>query len=537
MYRVLIVDDEEMIVEGLKFLIGRGVPDCEVAGIAYDGEDGLQKALTLCPDIILTDIRMYQMDGIEMIRRLREEGLHTRYIVLSGYAEFSYARQALQLGVEDYITKPVEEEELYRTFAKVCASLAQERQKEERVETLYETVDTYSRNIQQYRLRDFLEGRREWRELKDCVMADRFFRYPWFLCAVFEMMPSGKQESFTGTAFDEALQRGGQALAQKFEGMAFRVVSGKERGQRILIFGEEEAIGTRSFRLELERLRRAVQQEGDGTLSAGIGLWHKNPDGLRRSLEEALCALNYRVINGPESMVCYDETGGIVKNPVQISQEDIRELERCMDEMDDEGCARVVEKIFCKIGRDTALSPERLQMLAINLILSGTRKMPFMQLQMNEYLGRNILSLDSISKFRTVEQLKNWIINILKGMNELMLKQNVPEKRDVVEEAKAYIAQNFQKEITLTDISEKFYINPYYFSQLFKKKTGETYQNYLTGIRISRARKLLEETDLKLYEISSMVGYADANHFGKVFEKYVGVKPQAYRRAFQNSMR
>lgn len=156
--------------------------------------------------------------------------------------------------------------------------------------------------------------------------------------------------------------------------------------------------------------------------------------------------------------------------------------------------------------------------------------MPFMQLQMNEYLGKNILSLDSIAKFRTVEQLKNWIINILKGMNELMLKQNLPEKRDVVEEVKAYIAKNFNQEITLTDISEKFYINPYYFSQLFKKRTGETYQNYLTGMRISRARKLLEETDLKLYEICEMVGYSDTNHFGKVFEKYVGVKPGTYRK-------
>ena len=82
----------------------------------------------------------------------------------------------------------------------------------------------------------------------------------------------------------------------------------------------------------------------------------------------------------------------------------------------------------------------------------------------------------------------------------------------------------------MNDISERFFINPYYFSQLFKKRTGVTYQKYLTGIRMSRAKKLLEETDLKLFEISEMVGYSDVNHFRRVFEKYEGVKPNEYRK-------
>lgn len=156
--------------------------------------------------------------------------------------------------------------------------------------------------------------------------------------------------------------------------------------------------------------------------------------------------------------------------------------------------------------------------------------MPFMQFQLNEYLGRNILSLESISKFQTIEQLKNWIINTLKSMNELMLKETMPEKKDVIEEAKEYMNRNFTREISLNDISERFFINPYYFSQLFKKKTGETYQSYLTSLRISRAKKLLEETDLKIYEVCSMVGYSDTNHFNKVFERIAGIKPSEYKK-------
>ena len=206
------------------------------------------------------------------------------------------------------------------------------------------------------------------------------------------------------------------------------------------------------------------------------------------------------------------------------------ELERCMNEMDSEGLSRIVESIFRKMSRQESLSPEVLQATAINLVLSGISKMPFMQLQLNEYLGKNILSLDNIAKFQTMEQLKHWIINVLQGMNELMLKQSMPEKRDVIEESKEYIARHFEQDITLNDISERFFINPYYFSQLFKKRTGVTYQKYLTGIRIARAKKLLEETDLKLFEISEMVGYSDVNYFRRVFEKYEGEKPNEYRK-------
>lgn len=229
-------------------------------------------------------------------------------------------------------------------------------------------------------------------------------------------------------------------------------------------------------------------------------------------------------------MISYENIRDLTGKPGLIEENDIKQLETCIDLMDDAGCRQVIEAVFRKIEKEKDLSLTDLQLLSLNLILAGIRKMPFMQFQLNEYLGRNILSLESISKFQTIEQLKNWIINTLKSMNELMLKETMPEKKDVIEEAKEYMNRNFTREISLNDISERFFINPYYFSQLFKKKTGETYQSYLTSLRISRAKKLLEETDLKIYEVCSMVGYSDTNHFNKVFERIAGIKPSEYKK-------
>ena len=155
------------------------------------------------------------------------------------------------------------------------------------------------------------------------------------------------------------------------------------------------------------------------------------------------------------------------------------------------------------------------------------------QLQMNEYFGKNLFTLKSIEKFKTIEQLENWIINMVSSMNEVMLKDSVPKKKDVIAEAKDYIRQHYNQNITLNDISKQFFINPYYFSQLFKKKTGMTYQNYLISYRVDRAKKLLVETDLRIYEVCKLVGYNDVNHFNQVFDRAEGMKPSEFRQRYK----
>ena len=186
--------------------------------------------------------------------------------------------------------------------------------------------------------------------------------------------------------------------------------------------------------------------------------------------------------------------------------------------------------MFQIIAESEKMSIKDLQIFTVSLILCGIRQMPSLQYQLNEFLGRNILSLENVSKFQSIEQMQNWIINVLFGMFDLKLKEKMLERKDVIEEIREYITKNFDKEISLKDISERFFINPSYFSQAFKKKTGETYQNYVTNLRIARAKKLLEETDLKVYEVSEMVGYPDTKHFSRVFEKVAGMKPTEYKK-------
>jgi two-component system response regulator YesN len=517
-YRVLIVDDDPSIAEGISFLIERFMPECQVVDLAFNGIQGFEKALTLKPDIVLTDIRMPEADGLEMIRQLKKANLNTRFIILSGYAEFEYARTAITLGVSEYITKPVEEEELCLALKNACSRVNEEHKKQEQEQEMENA-------IMEYALKDILESS----DLSSENMKNRLHNlgfpvaYKWYTCAILENNEKKTKE------IREKFFTGIKVLVDKYLNIC---------GETFLIsYSEDTTVLIMAHELEFQKLtdsigklRLELSKTLGATVSIGLGRRYYKAEEIRQSFEEARCALNYKIIKGLDCVILYDQIYDIDLKPNLVSDEDIKKFEICIDNMDDKGYKLVIEEIFHKIEKDKDLSLKDLQLLSLNLILSGIRKMSFMQIQLNEYLGKNIFSLESIAKFQTTTQLKNWIFNMLKSMNELMLKNSIPEKRDVVEEATKYMNKNFNRNISLKEISEHFFINPYYFSQLFKKKTGETYQNYLIRLRVDRAKKLLEETNLKLYEICELVGYTDINHFNKIFERIIGVKPGEYKR-------
>jgi len=371
-YKLLIVDDEISITEGLNLIVKRNIPECEIVGIAYNGIEGYELAMRVRPDIILTDISMPQADGLEMVRRLKENGFDTRVILLSGYSDFEYAKKGIELGVKFYINKPVEEEELFDCLKKASMDIDIEKAQAMEIQ--------YLRNLFQTSLKDIEE------------------------------------------------------------------------------------------------------------------------------------------INGSDDNWFY------------FTKDDISRIEEYVDTMDLDGCNEVIGSIFDKIKLKNILSLSDLKLQCLGITLYIIRKIPNGQLQLNEYLGNNILSHEGISRFQTVEQLKNWTVNTFRSIIELKTTPDIHVRKDLITEIKEYISENFNREISLTELSNRFFTNSSYISQLFREKTGDTYTNYIMKLRINKAKELLSGTDLKIYEVCELVGYSDTNYFSKLFEKIVGVRPSEYKK-------
>nr|WP_275984182.1 response regulator [Paenibacillus hamazuiensis] len=517
------VDDEAGILDGLQILIECYIPACKVVGAAYNGIEGVKLIQEQKPDIVITDIRMPQADGLEMIRTLKEAGCPAKFILLSGYADFEYARRGIQLGVQFYLNKPVEEEELRDCIHKVMEVIKAEKAKLQEVEDLKQQVHN---RMQENCLRDVIDvGSENTDYVEELLrMASIPIEDNFFVCALLEL--GNTFENFKEFVLEPVFRQIDHAFGQYRKVYRFRY----SRGQIALVVAHDRDMVYEDLVGSIQRLKESLYRELKLSMTVGIGTVHERAAGISRSFEEARYALSYKVIKGADVVIPYPEIISLPGMAHPISEDMIVQLESGLDNMDEAECVRIIRDIFRQMESERGMSPVDLQLQCLNILLSSVRKMSFLQLQQNNFLGGKLFSPEDASRIRTLEQLEQWMVQVFRGIISFKLEKKIPKKKDIITQIKEYVKDHYNDQISLADLSERFFINPYYLSQLFKQKTGDTYLNFLAQIRINKSKDLLEKTNLKVYEICQMVGYSDAQHFARLFEKLVGVKPSEYRK-------
>jgi two-component system response regulator YesN len=504
-------------------MIGRYIPECEIVGVAYNGLDGVKLILERQPDIVITDIRMPQANGLDMIQMLREQGCQAKFILLSGYADFEYARRGMQLGVKFYLNKPVEEEELRDCVCKVIDVILEERAKLQEVDELKQEVNS---RVMESALRDIIEGGSD-----HTVHAEELLqtaRIPMnrthFVCALLEFESSLGELMESG--LDPVLRHIDRTLGAYRGVFRFRYLG----AQVAVVATHDRAIEYGEFVRAIQRLKDTLFRELKLSVTVGIGTVKDNAAGISVSFEEARHSLSYKIIKGSGVVISYPEIMTLSGKRQAVPEDMINKLESGLDNMDEEACIGTIHEIFQWLEEERELNPVDLQLQCLSILLSSARKLSMEQLQQNDFLGRNLLILDGLSRFRTLERMEAWMLQMIKGIIAFKLEHNISKKKDVIAEIKDYVSQHFAESISLAELSARFFINPYYLSQLFKQKTGDTYLTFLAQTRINKSKELLEKTDLKVYEICQMVGYSDTQYFARLFEKLTGCKPSEYRK-------
>ncbi|RTE06673.1 response regulator [Paenibacillus whitsoniae] len=534
--KIFLIDDEKGLVEGLTKLIGRYIPECEVVGHAYNGVEGAALIMENQPDIVLTDIRMPQADGLDMIQSLKNQGCRSKFIILSGYADFEYARKGIQLGVQFYLNKPVEEDELRDCVYRVMAAIHEERAKAREVDTLKQEVHS---RLMESLLRDLLDAGGDPSDHEEELL--RLTGIPHdkmkYVCALLEFeryaygaLPSSS--AFKESELEPVYLQIDQVLEQYNGVYRFRYAPTQ---LAVMVMQRDSMLTIDELHHSFDRLKETLHREQKLNVTIGIGTVQGSAAGISTSFEEARHALSYMLINGKGSVIPYSEVLHVVKRRLPVPEETLVKLESNLDKMDEPGCIAVIQDIFRQMSVEHGLSPADFKMQCLNILLSSIRQMSFQPWQMDDFLGRHIPSLDEMSKFRTLTELEAWMIEVVRAILALKQEFNIPQKKDVIAEIKDYVAAHYSESISLAELSARFFLNPYYLSQLFKQKTGDTYLNYLAQIRVNKSKELLEKTDLKVYEICEKVGYTDTQYFSRLFEKMTGVKPSEYRKNLYRS--
>lgn len=521
MYKVLLVDDEVTIIEGLKVIINWDRLKCTIAGTAQNAMDAAILADQIVPDLIISDINMLNTNGLDLIKFLREKGCPSKFILISGFSEFEYAKKAISLGVHSYILKPIDEYEMEDAIQEAIIDIESERFRDSLLRQSEIQRENYKNMIFQHMIDTDSESEAYLIELLES--ASITLKNLPFISLFIETSHTDK------ALLKENMNRISEHLRDLFE----RDFSGVSFRMNLSLIG---AILYPKFpdldykrKQEVELLYAELKGCSVPIVSIAVSSLHHSKAELKKAFQEARDALSYRLLIPQSVILDFEELMKEHAQQEQIPVHLLNELDQEINDLHLEATRSKVDEICSTLQMIITKNPASFRTAALNVMLACLRNLPIINLHQNDSIGLNLLKLfDDTRKLSEVGDFKR-ILNKLTCVLIEAKSVKLPSKGDLIDNVKQYISENYRQDITLVSLSEHYFINPYYLSQLFKRKTGETYLSYITNVRIEKSKQLLATTNAKIYEICIQVGYVNVKYFSKIFEKYVGCKPSEYR--------
>ena len=532
-HNILIVDDEQLIRQGLRARIEYlGIDVDEI----FEAENGLM-ALRLQEehpiDVVITDIRMPDMDGLELIQEMQKKNNQIKFVVLSGYAEFSYAETAIRLGVKAYLMKPVSNDDLKAAFDKAYKEMEQTASVRQEVQ-MKKRMDREKQVYQQEKALNALFSSQE----AGAVTREQLCK----LCGYDEKMWAGGAESVLYLAILHINK-------ESFEHQRFRPVDHElVRFMIRNIFEEIQApcekllvnslsdtrqmygifIGDdkKKLRMEVERIylrMRSVLEKKMGIyLTIGVSRCRSQLEGKETS--EARQALKQRIIYGKANIYFYEDIRILGEQEFPVSQRHL--LEQYIEHNEIFKVKNLVQEIFSEeLVKKYGSAYLRIMWIRIlNLLLHHYERRGRNAAEIEKML-QNYNLLDRIQSLQEIRQ------KIIEMVMECVSTESVADAnaRSKIQMAIGYIQEHFAENLTVNVLAEHYGMSPNYFSSMFKKEMSRSAVNYITELRINQARELLYHSELSVVDISKKVGYEDSQYFFRVFKKYLGMTPLQYR--------
>ncbi len=508
MMKLLIVDDEQVGREGLQAILHRGFPDKLTIEQAKNGKIAVELAEQFQPDLILMDIKMPGMDGLEATEVISSRFPDIKFIMITAYDTFDYARRALKLGVKDYLLKPSKAGEIISTVKRVLNQIDQERSNREqnlqREHTLQRLLPVIETDMVTQLLFDHvhevhLDEMVGWLHVNpDCEK---------FAMAV--IIPEEGEHLYP--AIRDRVSRTGSGLVGALNGRQIPIIAFRRNGQSLRAQASELA----------QELLAAAGPKLRSQCFIGIGNAYGVHAQLRQSYQEALIATSNT--NLPVKYRFYMDHASTY-TPDNSHREARLAEQRLFDQvrLGDWEHVREDTMQFIRFYEEQGLDRLHAQQLILQRLWIASR----MLTEMGVELEAPVYS-SSVQDYR---QLRYETALMLEQMRSQYEEYSQKIKPDTIRQIKQYIMEHSSQDISLEGIGDQFGLSPFYISKLFKEQLGVNYIDFLTECRITRAKKLMADPNLSLKEITYEVGYRDPNYFSKVFKKMAEVSPTEYRK-------
>lgn len=529
MIRVMLVDDEAIVRKGIRESIEWEKYDVSIAGEASNGAAALEMIHEVNPDIVITDIRMPLMDGLEFAGKLKEQKPDVKIIILSGYEDFVYAKRALQLGANDYILKPISDEEIVVAITKLKDEIEAERRGKEKITDSRFLLNKNYFHIKSKFIRNLINNQNSSGSAR--IEAEKLnIRLNGPNYAAFILAVDGS-ESYFGQLLveDQELQKyaisniAEETLMKNNSGV---VVSDDMTNQLIGILNTYNT-SSNFMDMVCRKIQENVEQFLGISVSIGIGQCCDSLSDLGNAYSQARKALNYKFYMGKKSIHIYNskkkfkDSGEYV---FPIKEE--RALLVYIKESNEVGLNEVIKKLFARFEEEL-VEEELVRETCCRLLNTMIGEMENMEIPMGAYIGKSINPYGEIREFEVLEDIFKWFSNLIHKI--LLCIEDNKKYKSIVLNAIRYMENNYQNDITLADIAGAIHVSPNYFSKLFKDETEVNFIDWLNKLRIEKSLELLKRNDLKIYEVANRVGYADYKYYSALFKKITGLTPKQYK--------
>lgn len=504
MYRVLIVDDEPFIVDGLLDAVDWSAYGLEVVGRAKNGREAFEALQAKPVDILITDITMPVMNGLELICAVRQASMDLKVVVLSGYNEFEYLKEGMALGIENYLLKPVNFTELGETLRGTVRKLnEQDRSITE------EQIDILKDNI----MHRWLTGRIAADELSERFrLLEISIAKPYMLVAVLRCGGNGE------TLHAEAKRW----FAAEPSAVYFHDVD----GDAVIVFTADDP--QRGKREALESLR-AFHSALDSPLAfrISVGSVERAGENEQRSYSFAKKAQEYYLLYDRPDLIDYDDialNGGDPQLPPNAF--DWQEYAKWIMSKDTKQLHDKIAADLKRLQTADGATPGMLKSAAMELIIRFKMELAGLKLAGAPNIAGYEACLRKAIETSRIDELAA-AVGAAAALTVNLLAHD--DKSPIVKQVLDHIHAHYAEPLSLKMLGRRYNAHPVYLGHLFRKETNATFTDYMNKYRIEKAKELLKKTNLKVHEIAKQVGYWETGYFYKQFKKYVGISPTEFK--------
>lgn len=529
MCRILIVDDEPIAVESVVYTIKKNFVETYIVGTSRSGKDAIEKAYDLRPDIIIMDINMPGINGLEAMRQIRTVNPNVMFLVISAFDYFDYAVESVTLGVMEYLLKPVKEVRLVEVLTKAIKEVNRNKtirqknlEQQEKLEIVIPILETGFINS----LCLYSDNAKELHNYGELFGYDK-------ACGYVMVIELGEKKCKT---IENKIGAGvqGEKMYGEYKTIIKSLCScavGPIMLNRIIVYVFEEEMldvfsqKSASVHLAQNILNKALRLSTD--IHIGVGKFYPNIEDSKKSYQDALYALRFIEASSDENHIQILHVDDIIEK-IEYTVRDYEELieeiifEKIVDK-DETLIQNGFHQIFTKMIQDNQMTLVSIKNCMIGLVVGLRTRW--------ESASENYYTIINLIINATNSEILYDVTNryLMEVMGQILLGRQ-KKVNSIINKANEYIKTNFDKEISLEDVAKEVNLSSYYFSRFYKEESGINFSDMLASVRIERAKELLRKEEYSIKDVCFMVGYMEPNYFSKIFKKITGYTASEYKR-------